>query len=39
MAGPPVSYSLVLPQGWNLLGNSLNQALSVASLYGDREHA
>jgi hypothetical protein len=33
--GPPVSYSLALPQGWSLLGNSLNQALSVASLYGD----
>ena len=35
VAGPPASYSLVLPQGWNLLGNSLNQTLSVASLYGD----
>jgi hypothetical protein len=35
VAGPPVSYSLSLPQGWSLLGNSLNQALSVASLYGD----
>ena len=35
VAGSPVSYSLLLPQGWNLLGNSLNQALSVASLYGD----
>jgi hypothetical protein len=33
--GSPVSYSLSLPQGWSLLGNSLNQALSVASLYGD----
>jgi hypothetical protein len=33
--GPPVSYGLALPQGWNLLGNSLNQALSVATLYGD----
>jgi hypothetical protein len=30
-----LSYSLVLPQGWSLLANSLNQALSVASLYGD----
>ena len=35
VAGPPVSYGLSLPQGWSLLGNSLNQALSVASLYGD----
>jgi hypothetical protein len=35
VAGPPVSYSLALPQGWSLLGNSLNQALFVASLYGD----
>jgi hypothetical protein len=33
--GPQVSYSLSLPPGWNLLGNSLNQSLSVASLYGD----
>jgi alpha-tubulin suppressor-like RCC1 family protein len=35
VAGPPVSYSLALPQGWSLLGNSLNQALSVSSVYGD----
>jgi alpha-tubulin suppressor-like RCC1 family protein len=35
VAGPSVSYSLALLPGWNLLGNSLNQALSVASLYGD----
>ena len=35
LAGPPVNYSLVLPSGWNLLGNSLNQSLSVASLYND----
>ncbi|MBI2317529.1 MAG: hypothetical protein HYU75_11125, partial [Betaproteobacteria bacterium] len=26
---------LLVPQGWNLLGNSLNQTLSVASLFGD----
>jgi len=32
----PYSYSLTLPPGWNLLGNSLNQTLSVATLYGDR---
>jgi alpha-tubulin suppressor-like RCC1 family protein len=35
LAGPPVNYSLVLPSGWNLLGNSLNQSLSVSSLYND----
>lgn len=35
VAGPPVNYSLALPQGWNLVGNSLNQSLSVALLYGD----
>ena len=35
LAGPPVSYSLALPQGWSLLGNSLNQSLSVMSLYND----
>ncbi|MGH2360205.1 MAG: hypothetical protein ACRDGM_06645, partial [bacterium] len=28
-------YGLALPAGWSLLGNSLNQALSVASLYAD----
>ena len=33
--GPPLSYGLSLPQGWNLLGNSLDQVLSVVSLYGD----
>jgi alpha-tubulin suppressor-like RCC1 family protein len=33
--GSSVSYSLSLPQGWSLLGNSLNQALFVALLYGD----
>jgi len=37
VAGPAVSYGLSLPQGWNLLGNSLNQSLSVASLYGDSD--
>jgi len=26
---------LPIPKGWNLLGNGLNQSLSVASLYGD----
>jgi hypothetical protein len=35
VAGPPVSYSLALPQGWSLLGNSLNQSLSVTSLFND----
>ncbi len=35
LAGPPVSYSLNLPQGWSLLGNSLNQALTVATLFND----
>jgi hypothetical protein len=35
VAGPPLSYSLSLPQGWNLLGNSLDQVLSVATLYSD----
>jgi hypothetical protein len=35
VTGPPVSFSLPVPQGWSLLGNSLNQSLSVASLYGD----
>jgi len=29
------SYSLTLSPGWNLLGNSLNQTLSVPALYGD----
>jgi hypothetical protein len=35
VAGPPVNYSLTLPSGWSLLGNSLNQSLSVAALYND----
>ena len=35
IAGVPLSYSLSLSAGWNLLGNSLNQTLSVASLFGD----
>jgi hypothetical protein len=30
-----VSYPLQLAPGWNLLGNSLNQALSVTTLLGD----
>jgi len=30
-----VSYSLNLPSGWNLLGNSLNQALTVSTLFND----
>jgi len=35
VAGPQVSYSLAPPQGWSLQGNSLNQALPVATLFGD----
>lgn len=35
VAGAALSFSLQVPPGWNLLGNSLNQTLSVASLYGD----
>jgi len=35
IAGPAVSYSLTLPPGWNLIGNSLNQSLTVATLLGD----
>ena len=35
VAGPMLGYNLTLPPGWNLLGNSLNQSISVASLYGD----
>ena len=31
----PLAISLSLPPGWNLVGNSLNQSISVASLYGD----
>ena len=34
-AGPQVSYALAMAQGWNLVGNSLNQALSVTALYSD----
>jgi hypothetical protein len=30
-----LSFPSVLAQGWNLLGNSLNQAMSVASVYAD----
>ena len=35
LVGPPVNYSLALSSGWSLLGNSLNQSLSVAALYND----
>lgn len=35
IVGAPLSYALLAPQGWSLLGNSLNQTLPVASLYGD----
>ena len=31
----PTSLVLSLEQGWSLLGNTLNQAISVASLFGD----
>jgi hypothetical protein len=34
-AAPVLSYPSVLAQGWNLLGNSLNQAIPVASIYAD----
>ena len=33
--GPGVSFSMPVAPGWNLLGNSLNQTLPVASLYGE----
>ena len=35
VAGAPLSYSLNLPSGWSLLGNSLNQALTVSTLFND----
>ena len=35
VAGPPVSYSLAMQPGWNLLGNSLSRSLEVASLFND----
>ena len=35
IAGIPLSYTLLVPPGWNLLGNSLNQTLSVASMFSD----
>ena len=35
VAGPPVNFSLTLPQGWSLLGNSLNQSFTVSSLFND----
>lgn len=28
-------FSLLVPQGWNLLGNGINQTVPVASLYGN----
>jgi len=31
----PLSFNLVVPQGWSLLGNSLSQSIQVSSLYGD----
>ena len=33
--GASISYNLPASLGWNLLGNSLNQGLSVAALFGD----
>ena len=36
VAGAQLSYSLQLPSGWSLLGNSLSQTLSVSSIYGDQ---
>ena len=35
VGGPAVSFNMPLAPGWSLLGNSLNQTLPVASLYGD----
>ena len=35
IGGPAVSYGMQVISGWNLLGNSLNQSIAVASLYGD----
>ena len=35
VAAPPLSNSLVVAQGWNLLGNSSSGALNVASALGD----
>ena len=35
IAGIPLSYTLLAAPGWNLLGNSLNQTISVASLFSD----
>jgi hypothetical protein len=34
-AGTCAATPLPVPQGWSLLGNSLNQSLAVTSLYGD----
>jgi len=34
-ASGALSYPLMLAQGWNLLGNSLSQSMSVESVYGD----
>jgi hypothetical protein len=35
VAAPVLSYPFALTLGWNLLGNSLNQAMPVASVYAD----
>jgi alpha-tubulin suppressor-like RCC1 family protein len=35
IVGTPLSFNLVVPAGWNLLGNSLAQTIAVGSLYGD----
>jgi hypothetical protein len=35
LAAPVLSYPSVLALGWNLMGNSLNQAMPVASIYAD----
>jgi alpha-tubulin suppressor-like RCC1 family protein len=35
IVGSSLSFTLVVPPGWNLFGNSLNQTLSVASVFGD----
>lgn len=35
--GTSLTYPLSLAQGWNMLGNSLNQALPVASVFGNAQ--
>ena len=35
VVGPGAAYPLIVVQGWNLLGNSLKQSISVAALFGD----